>query len=278
MLKISDLTFSYGKKHLQFDSLSLALRPGSITGLLGKNGAGKTTLLKIIAGSLFPQTGNVEVLNHTPAKREPSFLADIFFVPEEFNLPSIPIKTFVKANAPFYPSFDHLLMARLLKEFELSEDTVIDKQSYGQKKKFLISFALATKCRLLVLDEPTNGLDIPSKIIFRKIMAGNLDENQLVLISTHQVKDVETLIDRIIILDQGKVILHKEIQDIASEFQFTNSHTGEGNHVMYSEMVPGGYKIISRQINGSSSIDLELLFNAVTKGALTFQEQEKVTL
>ncbi|MEO5978069.1 MAG: ABC transporter ATP-binding protein [Chryseolinea sp.] len=278
MLKISDLTFSYRKKHRQFDSLTLALQPGSITGLLGKNGAGKTTLLKIIAGSLFPQTGSVEVLNHTPGKREPSFLAHIFFVPEEFDLPSIPIKTFIKANAPFYPSFDAGLMTRLLKEFELSEDTVIDKQSYGQKKKFLISFALATKCRLLVLDEPTNGLDIPSKIIFRKVMAGNLDDNQLVLISTHQVKDVETLIDTIIILDQGKVILHKEIQEIASELQFTNSHTGVGSDVMYSEMVPGGYKVISQQINGSSSIDLELLFNAVTKGVKIFQQKQKVTL
>lgn len=274
MLKIDDLSFSYGGNGRLFDHLALKLEPGSITGLLGKNGSGKTTLLKMIIGTLFPQTGNVTVLDHTPGKREPSFLRDVFFVAEEFVLPSISIGSFVKVNSPFYPSFDHALMTRLLAEFELTNDRVIDKISYGQKKKFLISFALATKCRLLVLDEPTNGLDIPSKLTFRKVMAGSLDEHQLVLISTHQVKDVETLVDRLIILDNGKVIMHQDIQSIATQLHFANASSGEGPGVLYSEMVPGGYKVITRQSGGSSSIDIELLFNAVTKGVPLFERGE----
>ncbi len=198
MINIQTLDFAYRKQRSLFDTLSLSLKPGSITGLLGKNGAGKTTLLKLIAGLLYPRSGVIEVNGFHPKNREPSFLSEIFLVPEEFYLPSISITTYIKANSIFYPRFDHDLMQKLLIEFELAMDNSIHRLSYGQKKKFIVSFALATKCRVLILDEPTNGLDIPSKSIFRKVMAGNLDEDQLVLISTHQVKDVENLIDNIV--------------------------------------------------------------------------------
>ncbi|PZR27010.1 MAG: ABC transporter ATP-binding protein, partial [Azospira oryzae] len=217
MINIKNLSFSYKKQRKLFDSLSMDLTPGSIAGLLGKNGAGKTTLLKMVSGILFPDSGELSVMGHQPAARKPSFLSDVFFVPEEFYLPSTSIRLYIKANSPFYPSFDSVLMTRLLNEFELEQENIIDQMSYGQKKKFLISFALATKCKLLILDEPTNGLDIPSKILFRKIMAGNLDDDQLVVISTHQVKDIETLIDTIIIVDNGSIILHKDIASITQQ-------------------------------------------------------------
>ncbi len=270
MINIQNLSFSYKKQRKLFDGLSMELQPGSITGLLGKNGAGKTTLLKMVAGMLFPHSGELKVMEHEPRERKPSFLSDVFFVPEEFYLPSTSIRLYIKANSPFYPSFDSNLMTRLLNEFELLPDDVIDQMSYGQKKKFLISFALATKCKLLILDEPTNGLDIPSKILFRKIMAGNLDENQLVVISTHQVKDIETLIDTIIIVDNGNIILHKDVAYITRQLQFSNSTVAENEGVLYSEAVPGGYRIITRQHSGESQIDIELLFNAVTKGKQLF--------
>ena len=271
MIQINHLNFGYRKQALLFEDLSLTLKPGSITGLLGKNGAGKTSLLKIIAGLLFPLSGEVNVLSHTPGKRQPSFLKDVFFVPEEFHLPSLSIRDLINANSAFYPQFDPALIGKLLAEFELPTAKITDKLSYGQKKKFLISFALATKCRLLILDEPTNGLDIPSKVTFRKVMAGALDDDQLVLISTHQVKDVETLIDRIIILDQGKIILEKDMLDIASQLHFSNSPVLDEDEVLYGELVPGGYKIITPQRNGNSSVDIELLFNAVTKGKQIFK-------
>lgn len=271
MVEIQEMGFGYPKQDPLFERLKLQLTPGSITGLLGKNGAGKTSLIKIITGLLYPVSGQVSVMGYRPKQRQPSFLADLFFVPEEFYFPSVTIRKFVAANGPFYRRFDVKLMEHLLHEFELPYDKMIHKLSYGQKKKFLISFALATKCRLLVLDEPTNGLDIPSKAIFRKVMAGTLDENQLVIISTHQVKDVENLIDRIVILDDGKVIMEKDMAEISAQLQFTNSHTPDGEFVLYSEMVPGGYKIITPQINGNSSVDIELLFNAVTKGKKIFK-------
>ncbi len=267
MITIQKLNFNYPKQvNPLFHDLDCELSAGSITGLLGKNGAGKTTLLKIMIGLLFPSSGNLKVNDHLPLKRQPSFLEDLYFVSEEFYLPGISISSYVKANSGFYPRFDTELLEQLLQDFELDENKNLLKLSYGQKKKFLISFALSTKCRLLILDEPTNGLDIPSKSIFRKIMAGSLDEDQLVIISTHQVKDVENLIDKILILEQGSFILQKDLYDISSRLNFSSSSTGEGKEVLYSEMVPGGYKVITPQVNGSSSVDIELLFNAVTQG------------
>ena len=270
MISIQKLDFAYWKQAHLFDKLSLELSPGSITGLLGKNGSGKTTLLKLIAGLLYPHSGNVSVAGNKPGDRRPSFLTDIYLVPEEFYLPSLSIKNYVKASSVFYPRFDRSLMEQLLGDFELSADRFISRLSYGQKKKFLISFALATKCRLLILDEPTNGLDIPSKAIFRKVMAGALDEDQLVVISTHQVKDVESLIDCIVILSDGKVILQKDMHDIASQLQFESTPSLDGDEVLYSEVSPRGYRVIRRQVNGNTSIDIELLFNAVTKGINLF--------
>jgi len=242
------------------------LEPGSITGLLGKNGAGKTSLLKLLTGLLHPQSGELSVLDQNPRKRQVSMLNDVFLVPEEFYFPAISIADYIKAYAPFYPRFDHPMMDRILVEFELRAESNLQKLSHGQKKKFLIAFALATRCRLLVLDEPTNGLDIPSKTLFRKILAGSLDEKQLVVISTHQVKDVENLIDKIIILDNGKVIFQQTIAEISQKVCFISGTSEVVEGAIYSEAVPGGYRLMMPNGHAETEVDIELLFNAITKG------------
>ena len=268
MIEIKNLSFTYSKKQKPiFQGLESTLEAGSIVGLLGKNGAGKTSLLKLMTGLLNPTDGQVNVMNHQPFSRQPSLLQELYFVSEEFYLPSISIKAYIKANAGFYPKFDKNLLNQLINDFELPETKNLQNLSYGQKKKFLISFALSTKCRLLVLDEPTNGLDIPSKAIFRKVLAGSLDEDQLVIISTHQVKDVENLIDRILMLDDGKVIIQKDLFDLSSKLNFTTASSAKGDSILYSEMVPGGYKIITPQNGGDSQVDIELLFNAILSGS-----------
>jgi len=266
MIQIKDLKFGYSKQRALFKDLELSLKPGSITGLLGKNGAGKTSLLKLITGLLFPQSGDLMVLGHLPRKREVSMLNDVFLVPEEFYFPAISFSDYLKAYAPFYPRFDYELMDRLIEEFELPIGNNLQRLSLGQKKKFLIAFALSTRCRLLVLDEPTNGLDIPSKSLFRKVLAGSLDENQLVIISTHQVKDVENLIDTIIILDNGKVIFQQTMEEISNKVCFTNGTSDDTKEAIYSEAVPGGYRLMTPKIDEETEIDIELLFNAITTG------------
>ena len=267
MLIIKDLKFQYAKNQQPlFEDLDCELQAGSIVGLLGKNGAGKTTLLKLMIGLLRPTHGRVSVMGHQPVERQPSMLQEIYFLPEEFHHPGVSINRYVKANAGFYPRFDESLLRRFINDFELPEGKSLHQLSYGQKKKFLISFALSTRCRLLVLDEPTNGLDIPSKSIFRKVMAGSLNEDQLVIISTHQVRDVENLIDRVLMLEKGKFIMQKNIYDISSRLHFATTNSAEGENILYHEMVPGGYKVITPQTEGSSSVDIELLFNAISNG------------
>lgn len=276
MLKISDLTFKYSKKQPPlFEGLSCELSPGSIVGLLGKNGAGKTSLLKLMIGLLRPTSGSVHIMGGEPFQRLPALLQETYFLPEEFHFPGVTIRNFVKANAGFYPRFDEKLLERSIADFELPENRRISQLSYGQKKKFLIAFGLSTRCRLLVLDEPTNGLDIPSKAIFRKVMAGSLSEDQLVIISTHQVRDVENLIDRVLMLEKGKFVMEKNIYEIASRLHFSITTSPEGANVLYHEMVPGGYKVITPQTDGNSSVDIELLFNAISNGSEKMKEYVK---
>lgn len=266
MIQIKDLNFAYPSRLALFNNLSVNLEAGSITGLLGKNGAGKTSLLKLFTGLTHPQSGEVSVLGHNPRRREVSLLNNVYFVPEEFYLPSITIKGYLKAYTPFYPSFDHAMVTRILTEFDLNEDSNLQWLSHGEKKKFLITFALATRCRLLLLDEPTNGLDIPSKALFRKILAGSLEESQLVVISTHQVKDIENLIDKILILDSGKMIFQQTIADISKKVCFISSNSISVDGAIYSEEIPGGYRLMIPNEHGETEVDIELLFNAITNG------------
>jgi ABC-2 type transport system ATP-binding protein len=266
MIQIKDLNFNYPRQEALFSGLSLQLEPGSITGLLGKNGAGKTSLLKLLTGLLYPQSGSVSVIRHKPQKREVSFLNNVYFVPEEFYFPAVKVSDYIKAYAQFYTKFDHSMLDQILIEFEIILDSNLQRLSHGQKKKFLIGFAISTRCRLLILDEPTNGLDIPSKALFRKILAGSLGEDQLVIISTHQVKDVENLIDKILILDNGKMIFQQTIADISQKVCFMSGTSADLENAIYSEPIPGGYRMMKSTGFGETEVDIELLFNAITKG------------
>lgn len=267
MIKIDNLTFAYKKQALLYNGLDLELSGGSIVGLLGKNGAGKTTLLKLIAGLLKTRDrSSISCFGFNPGKRHPEMLADICFIPEEFDLPSTSMKSYIEAVKGYFPNFDRQKLNTVLKDFELDETRKLNKLSYGQKKKFLIALTLASGSRLLILDEPTNGLDIPSKALFRKVMAGALTDEQLVIISTHQVKDIEAIIDKILIVDAGKVILNHSVYEITGQYAFMSTSKPEMAGVLYKEAVPGGYKVITRREGEETDLDIEVLFNACTQG------------
>jgi len=265
MIQIKNLSFHYKKQTPLFSDFSLEVGNGHIVGLLGKNGAGKSTLLNLIAGLIQPQKGEISVNSFKPFDRKPNFLADIYMVPEEFSFPHISIQTYVKAFSPLYPAFDQQKLNGILEEFELERSANLNKLSHGQRKKFLIAFALSTNCKMLVFDEPTNGLDIPSKSQFRKILVSSVTDEQLVIISTHQVKDIDTIIDKVVVIDKGKIIYEEEIQDITSKLYFDTVPSLTGiNNVIHHEQCPIGQKIIIPATAGNeSSIDLELLFNAI---------------
>ncbi|MFB5944870.1 ABC transporter ATP-binding protein [Albibacterium profundi] len=271
MITIRNLNFSYSKKVPLFTNMNMELGAGHIYGLLGKNGAGKSTLLKNIAGLVFPDSGFIEVLGYRPESREVMFLQDICFIPEEFYLPSVKSDTYVRSNAVFYPNFNHDYFNSLIAEFEIPIQQKLGNMSYGQKKKYIISFGLASGSKLIIMDEPTNGLDIPSKTQFRKIMASAMKEDRCIIISTHQIRDLDNLIDSVIVLNQNKVVLNASIFDIAEKVQFRKQQT-INDEVLYAESSLGGFHAMVPNADGSDSkVDLELLFN----GVLT--EKEKIT-
>lgn len=276
MIHTNNLKFRYGKQSDLFNGLTFSEEAGSIVGLLGKNGAGKSTLLKLMTGLLEVPDRAIRVMGQVPFSRNPSFLEEVYFVPEEYDLPSVRISTYVTAHASFYKRFDHEKLKGILSDFELEPQSKLSKLSYGQRKKFLIAFALSTNCKLLVLDEPTNGLDIPSKSIFRKVVAGSLNSDQLVIISTHQVKDVDNLIDKILIIDRGRIVLHESLWGIAGQYAFTTVSSLEGTDCCYHEVAPGGFRVMKPANGRSTEVDIELLFNAAIAG-VTLIEDGKIS-
>ena len=273
MLHIQDLSFGYRQTKL-FNHLSLSLTKGGVFGLLGKNGAGKTTLLKIIAGLVFPDSGTCEVMGFTPKNRQPEFLADIYFLPEDFALPELTATQYASFYAGFYKNFDATAFNKYLTEFSLPRDQLLTTLSHGQKKKFLISFGLATHCRLLILDEPTNGLDIPSKTQFKQLLAATVTDDRLIIISTHQVHDVEHLVDAIAIVDDGEIVLNQSVVAIAQKLSC--QLTSEAPDIMesfYSEKRLGGYLSVTlNRTSQETPIDLEALFNAVLANKIKIQQ------
>jgi ABC-2 type transport system ATP-binding protein len=263
MIEIKNLEFSYKKKAKLFDDLNLELSLGNIYGLLGKNGAGKTTLLKQITGLLFPKSGECLVLGEQASKRNSKILSQVFIVPEEFDLPAITVKKYVSLTAPFYPLFNKSEFSEYMNDFEISEKENIKNLSFGQKKKFLLAFGISLNTKLLILDEPSNALDIPSKSQFRKIIASSINEERSVIISSHQVRDLSSLLDNIIIIDKGKIIFNHNLEDISKKLVF-NKKNEEVEDELYSEEILGTKYVIQKNSNGSeTNIDLEMLFNAV---------------
>lgn len=265
MIKLQNIQFGYRKGHNIFEDVTLAMEPGHVYGLLGKNGAGKTTLLKIMAGLRFPNAGTATILGENATLRKADVLNDIYFLQEEMYVPHVKIRQFVKAYAPFYPNFSEAQFDEYMRVLELQNETgFLDKLSHGQKKKVLIAFSLAANTSILFMDEPTNGLDIPSKSAFRQLMASVADDSRLVVISTHQVRDLHSLIDMVTILDNGHIVLNASTFDITDKllFDVDNTKTAEGK-LLYAEETPRGiYQVKTNDRHIDSSLDLELLFNA----------------
>ena len=276
MIELTNLSFGYSKKPLLFWNLNLNLEAGHIYGLLGKNGAGKSTLLKNIAGLVFPTEGVCKVNGHNAAKRLPSFLQELFFIPEEMDLPSLTGNEFVRRTAHFYPKFDHTLFYKLLAEFDVSPDINLKQLSFGQQKKVMITFGLATNTSLLIMDEPTNGLDIPSKVQFRKIMASSITEDRCMVISTHQVRDLDSLIDTLLVLHKKEIVLNKSLDDIGDCLLFSSSANANKQEILYTAQNSIGNNTIS--INNqqhNNKVDMELLFNAIVDDETTVIETLK---
>ena len=272
MIEIQNLSFSY-KKTQVFSDISLSFKEGNIYGLLGENGVGKTTLLKIICGLLQPKSGTCTVDGETSHLRLPSMLQRIAFLPDEVKLPdnSTP-QRHVNELAPFYPHFAQGTFLHLMQELEVDPDRKFREMSFGQQKKSLIAAALSLGTDYVLFDEPTNGLDIPSKAQLRSILSKRADERSTIIISTHQVKDVENLIDPIVILQGNAVLLDASVQRITEKlyFEYGGEHRDDA---LYSEMLPGGFlNVIPNTTGEESQVSIEALFNAVLRNKNMIKE------
>ena len=272
MIEVNNISFRYpGTKHNVFSNFNMSLEANNIYGLLGKNGTGKSTLLYLISGLLRPANGEVKVDGRLATDRLPEMLKDMFIVPEEFNLPAVTLDTYVKINKPFYPNFSQEVLESCLKDFELPQTLKLNELSMGQKKKVYMSFALAAGTKYLFMAEPTNGLDIPSKTQFRRVIANNMSDERTLIISTHQVHDVETLLDHILILSESEMLLNSSVSNICEHFSFEYRQPQEmDDTVIYAEPTLQGNAVIAKreENDDETQMNLELLFNAVATGKI----------
>ena len=272
MIEVNNISFRYpGTKHNVFSNFNMSLEANNIYGLLGKNGTGKSTLLYLISGLLRPANGEVKVDGRLATDRRPEMLKDMFIVPEEFNVPAVTLDTYVKINKPFYPNFSQEVLESCLKDFELPQTLKLNELSMGQKKKVYMSFALAAGTKYLFMDEPTNGLDIPSKTQFRRVIANNMSDERTLIISTHQVHDVETLLDHILILSESEMLLNSSVSNICEHFSFEYRQPQEmDDTVIYAEPTLQGNAVIAKrgENDDETQMNLELLFNAVATGKI----------
>ena len=268
MITLKELSFSYSRKKEVLDRINLEVGSGHICGLLGKNGEGKTTLLNLLSGQIFPDQGSCLVLEEIPSERNARFLQQIFLLPEEISMPEVTAIEYIKMYAPFYPTFRDDICKDCVESFEINLSDRLSKMSQGQRKKVAITLALAAHTPLLLMDEPTNGLDIPSKATFRRLVASLIDDNQTVIISTHQVRDLESLIDTVLILDQRQILLNKTLNEIGEKLYFGPLLPEE--KALYSEPTPQGtIGVTAREDKEETAVSLELLFNA----AITYPKE-----
>ncbi|MDD6006535.1 MAG: ABC transporter ATP-binding protein [Bacteroidales bacterium] len=276
MMQVERIAFNYGWRQQKsvFSDFSLSLERGKVYGLLGLNGAGKSTLIYLMAGLLTPKSGRVTIDGCNVRDRLPSTLGNLFIVPEEFELPRMSLKEYATLNGALYPRFSYEDMLRNLEIFDINpEIKSLSSLSMGQKKKVLMSFAFATHTDLMLMDEPTNGLDIPGKSQFRRLVAREMSDNRTIVISTHQVRDIDRCIEHVVIIDNSKVLLDESVARITSKLQFVeNATAAEAKSAIYSQPSVTGYSIVAPSNGGDETeINLETLFNA------TLGNRDKIT-
>ena len=262
MIQIKDLGFSYGERVVLKD-ITMKLEEGRIYGLLGENGVGKTTLLTLMCGLKNPKAGSIDIDGQNPYDRTPSLLSEQYYLSDEVAAVNMKAIDYARNYGFFWEKFDLGKFLEVMKVFETDPEQKMTRMSFGQLKKTYISFALACNTKYLFMDEPTNGLDIPSKAQFRKAVTKYTREDSILLISTHQVRDLENIIDPIIILDRQDVLLNASIEEITQKLYFEyGSEKMEG--ALYSEMIPGGSIQVGLNTTGADSkVNIEALFNTV---------------
>lgn len=264
MLTVKSLSYYYKPNKNILWNINTTLKPGSIYGLLGLNGEGKTTLLKLIVGMLIPKDGSIEFKGHFSSERIAEYFNEVYFLPDYSKLPDLGIEQFGKLYGAFYSKYDHQQYLDCIKEFNIPISNRLRALSLGQHRKVHLSFALACNSSVLLMDEPTNGLDIPSKAVFRKLLSKFINEDRIFLIATHQIRDVDVLFDHLMIMKSGSLVLDENIYQLSKKLKVSKS-TADAEQALYvQEELSGFYYLVHNHSESESKLDIEFLFNAFT--------------
>lgn len=262
MIKIENISYGYKSNRPIFNDISLKIGNG-IYGLLGENGVGKTTLIHLLCGLLFPWKGECSIDGMNPAKREPALLSRYFFLPEEMQMPSESISAFATRHSAFYPHFNHKEFEQNLEELKIDRKQKLSAVSYGQQKKAMLAYAFALHTPLLILDEPTNGLDITSRQALKRIISRSIDDDSTLLISTHQAHDFENLLDHLIILGEGEILLNRSLDEISQRLLFARTDSLPEDSIYSEQELPGYFSVLPNEEEEENTPDIELLYKAV---------------
>lgn len=264
MITINQVSFSYKKNDLVLHDLNFDLNTPGVYGLFGKNAAGKSTLMKLMSGSLFPTQGSVYIQGTSTEDRSVASLQQVYYLSESIESPNWTAKQLAATYGKLYPNFGMTLFFEILSSFEVKPDITRKNMSMGQQKKLEISFALATQAPYLFMDEATNGLDIPSKKQFRKLINLYISEDQTLILSTHQFREIDQIIDHIMVLDNKQLVLNLSTAKLNQHFICTNQPL-TGEQLLYKDAgSPGNYGLYNNPHHRECQLDIELLFTAIS--------------
>lgn len=215
LVNITGVYKSYGKNKIIFHDLNLNMKSGKIIGLLGPNGSGKTTLIKLLSGLLTPEAGNIFIDNKFVG---PESKAVVSYLPERtyFN-ESLKVKTFVNTFKDFYKDFDEARAYHMLDLLGIDPNIVFKKLSKGNKEKVQLILVMSRRAKLYLLDEPIAGVDPAARDYILQTILTNYDENATILISTHLIQDIESILDDVIFIKNGNILCNMSADELRTQ-------------------------------------------------------------
>ena len=214
LIEIKDLSKLYGKKEA-LKNINLTIEPGKIYGLLGPNGSGKTTLIKIINNLLTPTSGEIKIKENNPgieSKKIISYLPERTYLNMNFK-----VKELLDYFEDFYENFDRKKAISLLKKLKIEQEDKLKTMSKGTKEKVQLILVMSRKADIYILDEPIGGVDPASRDYILETILSNFDNKASMIISTHLIQDIESILDNVIFINKGKIILNDKADNIRTE-------------------------------------------------------------
>ena len=248
LIELKNISKTYGKLRA-LDGVSLEIPAGRIVGLVGPNGAGKTTLLRALTGEL-DYTGDAKVLGYEPRSQRAELMLETGVIHDISVLPSwmkvVELLTFMEVAQP---NFKRVKAELFLKTTTIPMDKRIKTLSKGMKTQLHLAITLATETRLLILDEPTHGLDILfRKQLYSSVLEDYFDEEKSILISTHQIEEVEHILSDVIFINKGKILLHASIEELAERFTQVTVPADQADEIRGKLKPISEYNLLGRKV------------------------------